>query len=55
MTALLILLVGILLAAAYGWLLNKASGELLMSLSVLVFIPWVIIAIGTIIALVVLT
>lgn len=55
MTALLILFVGVVLAALYGWLLSKADGETLMALNVMALVPWVVIAIGTIVALVVLT
>ena len=55
MKALAIIAIGLLLAWLYGRLLSKADGETLMSLNILALVPWVIIAIGTVAALVVLT
>lgn len=53
MTAILILIVAGLLAWLYGRFVIRLSDEQLMGLNVLVLVPWVVIAIGTITALLV--
>ena len=55
MTVLLILAIAAALGWAYGRWLSKADGETMMALGPLVLAPWAVIAIGTVIALLVLT
>lgn len=52
MTAILILLVAGLLAWFYARFLDKQSGEVMMGAGVLLLVPFAVIAIGAIVALV---
>lgn len=55
MTAILILFATAILAWGYKKFVDRASGEMLMTLGYVVLIPWVVIALGAIFALAVLT
>jgi hypothetical protein len=52
MTALLILCVAGLLAAGYYEVLARADGETLQGFGLLIFVPWLILLVGTVVALV---
>lgn len=56
MTAILILIVAALCAWLYGKVVGRIDGEDMMSIGpLLICIPWLVIIVGTIVALVVLT
>lgn len=55
MTAILIIIVGAVLAWLYSTYLRKQSGETMMGCGIFLLIPFLVIALGVVVALVVLT